>query len=93
MSVDAEVLYVGGPLLTNDTELRLNSVRGYNRWLSDYASHAPDRLLGMAAIPIDTPLLTARSVASGRLSGNAFSVGSQRPDSANGCIRGLGMLS
>ena len=53
--VDAEVLYVGGPLLTADAELRLNSVRGYNRWLSDYSSHAPDRLLGMAAIPIDTP--------------------------------------
>src|SRR5436189_1493302 len=39
--VDAEVLYVGGPLLSSDPELRLNSVRGYNRWLSDYASHAP----------------------------------------------------
>ncbi|HXY91337.1 MAG TPA: amidohydrolase family protein, partial [Acidimicrobiia bacterium] len=35
--------------------LRLNSVRGYNRWLSDFASHAPGRLLGMAAIPMDTP--------------------------------------
>ncbi len=53
--VDAEVLYVGGPLATADAELRLNSVRGYNRWLSDYASHDPKRLLGMAAIPIDTP--------------------------------------
>ena len=30
-------------------------MRGYNRWLSDYASYAPGRLLGMAAIPIDTP--------------------------------------
>ncbi len=55
--VDAEVLYVGGPLLTADTELRLNSVRGYNRWLADYCSQAPDRLLGMAAIPIDSPEL------------------------------------
>ena len=36
--VDAEVLYVGGPLLSSDPALRLNSVRGYNRWLSDYAS-------------------------------------------------------
>jgi predicted TIM-barrel fold metal-dependent hydrolase len=53
--VDAEVLYVGGPLGSKDPELRLNSVRGYNRWLSDYASHAPGRLLGVAAIPIDTP--------------------------------------
>ena len=53
--VDAEVLYVGGPLASSDPALRLNSVRGYNRWLSDYASYAPGRLLGMAAIPIDTP--------------------------------------
>jgi predicted TIM-barrel fold metal-dependent hydrolase len=60
--VDAEVLYVGGPLQTTDAELRLNSVRGYNRWLSDYASHAPDRLLGMAAIPIDTPERAAEEI-------------------------------
>lgn len=53
--VDAEVLYVGGPIITSDDELRLNSVRAYNRWLSDYSSYAPKRLLGMAAIPIDTP--------------------------------------
>ena len=53
--VDAEVLYVGGPLQSSDPALRLNSVRGYNRWLSDYASYAPGRLLGVAAIPIDTP--------------------------------------
>jgi len=60
--VDVEVLYVGGPLLTTDTELRLNSVRGYNRWLSEYASHAPDRLLGMAAIPIETPERAAEEI-------------------------------
>src|SRR5688572_12576299 len=28
--VDAEVLYFGGPLVTDDTALRLNSVTGYN---------------------------------------------------------------
>jgi predicted TIM-barrel fold metal-dependent hydrolase len=55
--VDAEVLYVGGPLMTPDQDFRLNSVRGYNRWLADFSSHAPERLLGMAAIPIDTPEL------------------------------------
>ena len=60
--VDAEVLYVGGPLQSSDPELRLHSVRGYNRWLSDYASHAPNRLLGMAAIPIDTPERAAEEV-------------------------------
>ncbi len=49
--VDAEVLYVGGPLASKDPALRLNSVRGYNRWLSDYASHAPGRLLGHGRHP------------------------------------------
>ena len=60
--VDAEVLYVGGPLASSDPVLRLNSVRGYNRWLSDYASYAPDRLLGMAAIPMDTAELAAAEI-------------------------------
>ena len=60
--VDAEVLYVGGPLQSSDAALRLNSVRGYNRWLSDYASHAPGRLLGVAAIPIDTPERAAEEI-------------------------------
>lgn len=60
--VDAEVLYVGGPLVTKDRDLRLNSVRGYNRWLSDFCSHAPRRLLGMAAIPVDTPDLAVGEI-------------------------------
>jgi predicted TIM-barrel fold metal-dependent hydrolase len=60
--VDAEVLYVGGPLQTRDSSLRLDSVRGYNRWLSDYASYAPKRLLGMAAIPMDTPELAIAEI-------------------------------
>ena len=60
--VDAEVLYVGGPLATSDAALQLNSVRGYNRWLSDFASHAPGRLLGVAAIPIDTPELAVQEI-------------------------------
>jgi predicted TIM-barrel fold metal-dependent hydrolase len=60
--VDAEVLYVGGPLPSKDPELRLHSVRGYNRWLSDFSSYAPDRLLGVAAIPIDTPELAVEEI-------------------------------
>ena len=61
--VDAEVLYVGGPVASADRELRLNSVRGYNRWLSDYASSAPGRLLGVAAIPIDSAERAAEEIA------------------------------
>lgn len=45
--VDAEVLYVGGPLQTTDVELRLNSVRGYNRWLSDFAEAISELIHGL----------------------------------------------
>jgi predicted TIM-barrel fold metal-dependent hydrolase len=57
--VDAEVLYVGGPLQTADSELRLASFDGYNRWLADFSSYAPKRLLGMGAVAIDTPDMAA----------------------------------
>ncbi len=60
--VDAEVLYFGGPLASRDPALRLNSVRGYNRWLADFCSYSPRRLLGMASIPIDTPELAVAEV-------------------------------
>jgi predicted TIM-barrel fold metal-dependent hydrolase len=60
--VDAEVLYVGGPLMSQDNELRLASFDGYNRWLADYSSHAPKRLLGMGAVAIDTPEMAAHYV-------------------------------
>jgi len=56
--VDAEVLYVGGPLAqAADEGLRLNSFPAYNRWLADFCSHAPARLIGVAALPNDTPEL------------------------------------
>ena len=60
--VDSEVLYFGGPLASKDPALRLNSVRGYNRWLSDFCSHSPKRLLGMASIPVDTPELAVQEI-------------------------------
>lgn len=60
--VDAEVLYVGGPLQTADAELRIASTHGYNRWLAEFCSHAPKRLLGMGAVPVDTPELAVEFV-------------------------------
>lgn len=61
--VDAEVLYVGGPLVdAQDPGLRLNSYRGYNRWLADFCSHAPERLLGVAAVPVDTPEIACQEI-------------------------------
>ena len=44
--VDAEVLYVGGPLASRDPALRLDSVRGYNNWLSDFAVPCPQAAPG-----------------------------------------------
>jgi predicted TIM-barrel fold metal-dependent hydrolase len=60
--VDAEILFFGGPLVTKDRRLHLNSVRGYHRWLTDFCSPAPRRLLGMAVIPIDTPEIAVEEI-------------------------------
>jgi predicted TIM-barrel fold metal-dependent hydrolase len=53
--VAAEVLYGGGPLVTDDRELHLASHLAYNDWLADYCAHAPGRLLGVAYIPFASP--------------------------------------
>ena len=54
--VDAEVLYPTPRLArashaNPDPELHLALVRAYNDWLSEYCSHDPSRLLGLAMIP------------------------------------------
>jgi predicted TIM-barrel fold metal-dependent hydrolase len=51
--IDAEVLFGGGPLTTQDPELELASYSAYNDWLADFCSAAPDRFLGMAYIPME----------------------------------------
>ncbi len=50
--VDAEVIYGGGPLRTEDKDLAVDSHRAYNEWLADFCKTAPDRLLGIAYLPI-----------------------------------------
>ncbi|HKD67183.1 MAG TPA: amidohydrolase family protein [Candidatus Binataceae bacterium] len=52
--VQAEVLYGGGPLATQDSALRRASHIAYNDWLADFCSVNPKRLLGMAYIPFDS---------------------------------------
>jgi predicted TIM-barrel fold metal-dependent hydrolase len=55
--VDAEVLYptprISHNIFANnsDREFHLDCIRAYNDWLSEYASHAPERLVGIAMIP------------------------------------------
>lgn len=52
--VQAEVIYGGGPLATEDHELFIASHYAYNDWLADFCSYAPDRMLGVACIPFDS---------------------------------------
>jgi predicted TIM-barrel fold metal-dependent hydrolase len=60
--VDVEVLYGGGGITSSDRAFRLDAVRASHRWMSDYCSAAPGRLLGHAAIPIDTPEMAAEEL-------------------------------
>jgi predicted TIM-barrel fold metal-dependent hydrolase len=52
--VDAEVLYFGGPVTqyATDPELRMYVVRTYNDWMLELSKAAPDRLVGLAHIPL-----------------------------------------
>ena len=54
-NVDAEVLFPNRPwqsvVANQDADLHHAMVRAYNDWLSEYCSHAPERLGGVAAIP------------------------------------------
>ncbi len=52
--VQAEVLYGGGPLPSQDAALRRASYLAYNDWLADFCAVNPKRLLGMAYIPCET---------------------------------------
>jgi predicted TIM-barrel fold metal-dependent hydrolase len=52
--LDAEVIYYSGitGADTADLDLRLGIYRAYNDWLADFCAGAPDRLIGLAAIPM-----------------------------------------
>lgn len=49
--IDVAVLY-GGALASQNLELHLASFEAYNRWLADFCKAAPDRLLGIAYLPM-----------------------------------------
>lgn len=55
--VDAEVLFPTPRVSINvfannaDREFHLDCIRAYNDWLAEYASHAPERLVGIAMMP------------------------------------------
>src|SRR5262245_6932066 len=53
--IQAEVIYGGGPLPSQNPELRRDSHAAYNDWLADFCSESPKRLLGIAYLPCDSP--------------------------------------
>jgi len=67
--VVAEVIYGGGPLATSDHELLLASHYAYNDWLADYCAYAPERLLGVAYIPFDSPDVAVAEIRRARAKG------------------------
>jgi predicted TIM-barrel fold metal-dependent hydrolase len=50
--IKTAVMFGGGPLGSSDNELFVESFRAYNRWLADFCSYAPNRLVGVAYIPM-----------------------------------------
>ena len=52
--VDAEVLYFGGPVTryTKDAQLRRYVVQRYNDWMVELSKAAPNRLVGLAHVPL-----------------------------------------
>ncbi|MGF1597842.1 MAG: amidohydrolase family protein [Acidimicrobiales bacterium] len=56
--IDAEVIYPSvGMILCNhpDLDLKKAMLDAYNRWIADYCSHAPNRLLGLGQTALRTP--------------------------------------
>lgn len=56
----AEVLYgdaagkAGTVMLSQDAELRMAGKLAYNDWMADFCSYAPERLIGLAPLPMDS---------------------------------------
>ncbi len=50
--IDAAILFGGGPLGTQNSELFIESYRAYNRWLSEFCAYDRRRLCGVAYIPL-----------------------------------------
>jgi predicted TIM-barrel fold metal-dependent hydrolase len=60
--IRAEVIYGGGPLPSQQPELRRASHAAYNDWLADFCSEDPKRLLGVAYLPCDAPEVAVAEV-------------------------------
>jgi predicted TIM-barrel fold metal-dependent hydrolase len=60
--VQAEVIYGGGPLRSQNPELLRASYLAYNDWLADFCAAAPDRLIGIAYLPCEAPEIAIAEV-------------------------------
>jgi predicted TIM-barrel fold metal-dependent hydrolase len=63
--IDIQVLYGTGTLAMTrirERELSIAVHRAYNDWLADYCRHHPDRLKGVAALPMIEPAAAAREL-------------------------------
>jgi predicted TIM-barrel fold metal-dependent hydrolase len=65
--IDQMVLYPGRGLYVAsieemDGEFSSAICRAYNRWLADFCSHAPDRLIGVALVALHSPEAARREV-------------------------------
>ncbi|MET0179386.1 MAG: amidohydrolase family protein [Novosphingobium sp.] len=50
--IETAVMFGGGPLGTTDNDLYIASFDAYSRWVMDFASAAPDRLVPIGYVPM-----------------------------------------
>jgi uncharacterized protein len=62
-SVDATVMYgPTSPLVIEDAELREAAYAAYNDWLVEFCSARPERLIGVAQLPVEDPAAATREL-------------------------------
>jgi predicted TIM-barrel fold metal-dependent hydrolase len=50
--IDAAIMFGGGPLGTTNNDLYIASFEAYSRWVMDFASAAPERLVPIGYVPM-----------------------------------------
>ncbi|MEE9286245.1 MAG: amidohydrolase family protein [Dehalococcoidia bacterium] len=73
MGISAAVLYASWCLLANgvrDPELAAAMCRGFNRYLTDFCSSYPDRLFGVAIVPMQSAAFMVDVAAAAALAGH-----------------------
>jgi predicted TIM-barrel fold metal-dependent hydrolase len=83
--IDIAVLYPGLGLALGgirDPKLAVASCRVYNDWIADFAARAPDRLVGVGALPMQDPSECVAEIR--RIAGLGLRAGFARPNPVNG---------